>query len=85
MLTGQARWKEIMAQPISRNEASLMEDRILEKVLSTAVAIEALETILIRRKILVDDEVMTEVKALLKQKQEQAEASASVSQTIEAT
>lgn len=85
MLTGQARWKEIMSQPISRGEVAAMEDRLLSNVMSCAAGLEALETILIRRGVMKDDELMTEVKALLKQKQEQAEASASVSQIIEAT
>ena len=85
MLTGQAKWKEIMASPISRNEAVALEDRIMQNVLSVAVSIEALETLLIRKNLFADDELMAEVKTLLKQKQEQVNASASVSPLIEAT
>lgn len=76
MMTGQARWKEIMASPISRGEVSQMEERILSNVMSTAMAIEALETILVAKGILKDDELMTAVSELLKSKKEQAGAAA---------
>lgn len=74
MMTGQARWKEIMGSPISRQEVSLMEDRLLSNVMSTASAIEALETLLVAKGILKDDELMAAVKELVKQKHEQADA-----------
>lgn len=76
MMTGQARWKEIMASPISRGEVSQMEDRILSNVMSTAMAIEALETLLVQKGVLKDDELMTAVTELLKSKKEQAAADA---------
>lgn len=74
MMTGQARWKEIMASPISRQEASLMEQRLQSNVMSTAAAIEALENLLIEKGILKDDELMAAVKKLVEQKHEQVEA-----------
>lgn len=76
MLTGQARWKEIMASPISRGEVSEMEERILSNVMSTAMALEALETLLIQKGVLKDDELMAAVADLLKNKKEQAAADA---------
>lgn len=72
MLTGQARWKEIMASPISRDEAKQMEDRLFSNVMSTAIAVEALETLLVAKGILKDDELMKAVGELLKNKKEQA-------------
>lgn len=79
MVTGQARWKEIMHGPITRQEASAMEDRLLQNVLSTACAIEALEEILITKGILEKDQLLKAVGELLKLKKEQA-AAAQVSQ-----
>lgn len=72
MLTGQARWKEVMQQPVSRGEAQLLEDRIYVHILSTATALEALDTLLTKKGILADSELMDAVKELLKSKSEQA-------------
>ena len=65
-----------MASPISRGEVSQMEERILSNVMSTAMAIEALETILVAKGLLKDDELMVAVADLLKSKKEQAGAAA---------
>jgi len=83
MLTGQARWKEVMQQPLSRGEAQLLEDRLYTHILSTATAIEALDTLLIKKGILADNELMDAVKELLKTKSEQTYAAAVTSPLIE--
>ena len=72
MLSGQARWKEVMAQPLSRAEAQALEDRMLAHVMSCACGIEALENILVKQGLLKNNELMEAVGALLKQKSEQA-------------
>jgi hypothetical protein len=74
MLTGEARWKDIMAQPLSRGEGQALEDRIYTHILSTATAIEALDVLLTKKGILADNELMDAVKDLLKTKSEQASA-----------
>lgn len=74
MLTGQARWKEVMQQPITRAEAQGLEDRIYTHILLTATAIEALDTLLTKKGILADNELMDAVKELLKTKSEQVHA-----------
>lgn len=82
-LTGTARIKEIMASPISRNEAMAMEDRILMNVASCAAGIEALEKLLIEKGILKEDELMTAVKDLLEKKTEQVKAAAETKSLVE--
>jgi hypothetical protein len=84
MLTGQARWKEIMEQPISRGEAQALEDRLLAHIMSCACGIEAVENLLVSRGILKNDEVMAEVKRLLEQKSEQANAAVQTKSIVEA-
>jgi hypothetical protein len=74
MLSGQARWKEIMAGPLSRNEAQAMEDRIFANIASCACGVEAVENLLVSRGILKDGEVMAEVKRLFKEKHDQVAA-----------
>jgi len=83
MLTGQARWKELMQQPVSRGEATMMEDRLLTNILSTATAIEALEGLLVKQGLLKDNELMAEVKRLLEQKTEQVNAAAESKSIVE--
>jgi hypothetical protein len=85
MLTGQARIKEIMREPISRQEAMAMEDRVLMNVASCAAGLEALEKLLIEKNILKDDDLMTAVKALLEKKTEQAKAADATKSIIEVT
>jgi len=75
MLTGQARWKEVMAKPLSRAEAQALEDRMLAHVMSCACGIEALEIILVKQGLLKKDELMEAVKELLEKKSKQAAAS----------
>jgi hypothetical protein len=82
MLTGQAKWKEVMQGPISRNEAQMMEDRIYTHVLSTATAIEALDTLLTKKGILADNELLNAVAELLKTKSEQVSAAAESSNIV---
>jgi len=82
MLTGQAKWKEVMQGPISRNEAQMMEDRICTHVLSTATAIEALDTLLTKKGILADNELLNAVAELLKTKSEQVSAAAESSNIV---
>jgi len=83
MLTGQARWKEVMAGPISRAEAMGIEERMAMNVSSTAAAIEALEGILIKQGTLKENELMDAVKVLLEQKAEQAHAAQATSPIIQ--
>jgi len=82
MLTGQAKWKEIMQAPVSRQEAQMLEDRIYTHILSTASAIEALDGILTKKGILADNELMDAVKELLKTKSEQVNAAAESSNIV---
>ena len=82
MLTGQAKWREVMREPISRGEVSAMEERLVTNVGSTAAAIEALEEILVSKGILKDSELMEAVGALLERKAEQAKAAAATSPII---
>jgi hypothetical protein len=84
MLTGKARWKEIMQLPITRAEASAMEDKMLAHIISTATAIEALETILVSKGILRDNELMEVIAVLLKTKNEQAEIASEQKSIVEA-
>lgn len=82
MLTGQARWKEIMQSPVSRGEAQAMEDRVYTHILSTATAIEALDTLLTKKGILADNELLNAVAELLKTKTEQVAAASQSSNIV---
>ncbi len=74
MLTGRARWQEIMREPISRGEAMAMEERLMMNVGSTAAGIEALENILISKGLLEKEQLMSAVKELIKVKTDQSAA-----------
>ena len=82
MLTGQARFKEIMQLPLTRMEANAMEERILCNVASCAAGLEAMENLLISKGVLKDDELMTEVRAVLEKKTEQAHAAVATSSLV---
>ena len=70
-----------MAEPLTRREAEALQDSLLGHIMSTATAIEALETLLIAKGHLKDNELMDTVKDLLKKKTEQVSA-ASESKSI---
>jgi hypothetical protein len=83
MLTDQAKWKEIMQAPVSRLEAQALEDRIYTHVLSTAMAIEALDTLLTKKGILKGNELLDAVSELVKIKSDQLGAAAAPKSVLE--
>jgi len=71
-----------MREPVSRMEAQALEERILCNIASCAAGLEALESLLIKKGILQDNELMTEVRAVLGTKTEQAQAAAATSSLV---
>ena len=65
-----------MAQPIARGEVAQFGEAQALHIASLALAIEALEQLLVQRDILKADELMDLMKALASQKSEQAIAAA---------
>lgn len=64
-----------MATPVMRGEVYNMGELQLQHIASLALAVEALENILIERGLLLDDELMDRMQMLAHEKQQIAEAS----------
>jgi len=63
-----------LAVPVSRGEAISRENMLLQNVASTAMAVEALESLLVERGILKDNEILDKMAALVKEKVAQVQA-----------
>jgi hypothetical protein len=63
-----------LANPITLGQSISRENLLRENIASTAIAIEALETLLVRRGILADNEVLDTMKELMDAKKAQVEA-----------
>ncbi len=63
-----------LSVPVSRGEAISRENMLLQNVASTAMAVEALESLLVERGILKDNEILDKMSALVKEKMAQVEA-----------
>jgi hypothetical protein len=67
-----------LAMPVSRDEAISRENMLLQNIASTAIAVEAMETLLVSKGILSDNEVLDAMKALMEQKKAQMSAQQAV-------
>ncbi len=68
------RLEHALAVPVTRGEAISRENMLLQNVASTALALEALESLLVERGLLKDNEVLDKMAALMKEKVAQVEA-----------
>lgn len=66
----------VMAAPPSRSEVLSGENELRMNIASTAIAVEALELLLVERGILKDNEVLDKMKVLMEEKKMQAQAQA---------
>ncbi len=63
-----------LSVPVSRGEAISRENMLLQNVASTAMAVEALESLLVERGILKDNEILDKMADLMKEKMAQVQA-----------
>lgn len=76
MARDQRRFERIMASPPARGEMLEYQRGLLENVTSVALALEALDRLLIAKGILKDNELLDEIKVLVELKTEQNNAQA---------
>jgi hypothetical protein len=69
-----ARFQRYLVSPVLRGEVLKLGEEHLEHIASLALAVEALEDILIAQNILRPDELLTKMKALAEKKAEQTAA-----------
>ena len=68
------RHMRVMATPVSRGESLNVMMGLQEQVVSLALAVEALDTLLVEKGVLKDNEVLDRMKVIAAAKQQQMEA-----------
>lgn len=76
----QRRMERILASPISRGESVQRDSQVQASLVSTALALESLELLLVSKGILKEDELMDRLSVLVKERAQQARAADAVEQ-----
>jgi hypothetical protein len=70
----QAQMQRVLASPVSLGESLNQNTQLLQNVASVAIAVEALESLLIEKQILTDNAVLDRMEVLIATKKAQMEA-----------
>jgi hypothetical protein len=76
----QKQLERAMASPISIGQSLSQNNQLLENLASVAIAVEAMESLLVEKEILGDNAVLDRMKALMEAKKAQIEAEQAQSQ-----